>query len=54
MLDFKWHKEHEGIQLIWKSIDELASKPLYPEGILEIIEKKNLDEQSRMIIRKTY
>jgi 8-oxo-dGTP diphosphatase len=54
ILEFKWHKEHEGIKLIWKSLDELRTKPLYPEGVFEIIDRKNTNEQKHIIIRKKY
>lgn len=54
ILEFKWHKEHQGIKLTWKSMDELRAKPLYPEGILEIVYKRNTDEQRHLINRKIY
>ena len=31
------HKEHPEIKLIWRSNEQLQLKPLYPEGILDII-----------------
>ncbi|WP_439876334.1 NUDIX domain-containing protein [Bacillus mycoides] len=35
------HKEHEDIILIWKSLDELKEKPIYPIGILNYLEENN-------------
>ncbi|BCG58824.1 NUDIX domain-containing protein [Paenibacillus sp. URB8-2] len=54
LVQFKLHKECEGIKLIWKTIDELRIKPLYPEGIFEILEMKKTTERHHTIIRKTY
>jgi ADP-ribose pyrophosphatase YjhB (NUDIX family) len=35
------HKEHANIILIWKGIEELKTKPTYPEGIVSHLEKDN-------------
>ncbi|MBP3970314.1 NUDIX domain-containing protein [Bacillus cereus] len=35
------HKEHQDIKLVWKSIEELKTKPTYPEGILSYLEEDN-------------
>ena len=35
------HKEHADIILIWKSIEELKTKPTYPEAIVSYLEKDN-------------
>lgn len=54
ILEWKRHKEHDGIKLIWKTIGELETKPLYPEGALEVIEKKDTNKQHHLVVRKTY
>ncbi|WP_220775395.1 NUDIX domain-containing protein [Bacillus sp. BML-BC060] len=35
------HKEYEDIILIYKNIEELKTKPTYPEGIVSYLEKVN-------------
>ncbi|GLV64373.1 DNA mismatch repair protein MutT [Bacillus mycoides] len=35
------HKEHKDIILIWKSIEELKTRPTYPEGIVSYLEGNN-------------
>ncbi|GAB6436617.1 MULTISPECIES: NUDIX domain-containing protein [Bacillus] len=35
------HKEYEDIILIYKNIEELKTKPTYPEGIVSYLEKDN-------------
>jgi len=47
------HKELQDIQLIWRTIEELNLKDMYPEGILNVI---NLNENciTHIVIEKEY
>lgn len=29
------HREHEEIQLVWRTLDELGQRPVYPTGMME-------------------
>ncbi|MGG0186729.1 NUDIX domain-containing protein [Bacillus rhizoplanae] len=35
----RWHKEHSDIMLKWKEISKLKATPIYPEGVIKIIEQ---------------
>ncbi|RED51121.1 NUDIX domain-containing protein [Cohnella lupini] len=52
--EFRIHNEYENIKLIWKSIEELSSKPVYPEGTIEILKKKHTNDIHHIKIRKKY
>ncbi|WP_328804601.1 NUDIX hydrolase [Paenibacillus apii] len=49
-----WHKERDEIKLTWKTIGALHKRPVYPEGIVEIIESKDIKRINHIIIRKKY
>jgi 8-oxo-dGTP diphosphatase len=53
-VDPMWHNEAEGIKLTWKTIEELQLKPLYPEGILDVLKNMKTDEKHHIIVRKSY
>ncbi|WP_243522102.1 NUDIX domain-containing protein [Bacillus pseudomycoides] len=48
-----FHKEHEKIILIWKSIQELKDKPTYPEEIVSLIEQKG-SSVKHILTKSTY
>lgn len=52
--DILWHKEREGIKLLWKTTEEMCGKPVYPEGILEILQGERTEEIHHLVIRKNY
>ncbi|WP_342773254.1 NUDIX domain-containing protein [Paenibacillus prosopidis] len=54
LIDMKMHKEHDDIKLVWKSLEQLTEKPLYPEGILEMMMRKTVSQVHHSVIRKTY
>jgi len=31
------HKEHSDVKIVWRTFEELCSKPVFPPGILEIL-----------------
>ncbi|UNK21111.1 NUDIX domain-containing protein [Paenibacillus sp. N3/727] len=47
------HKEHAGIKLTWRSLEQLKQRPLYPEGILDFISEK-VESVAHIVIRKKY
>jgi len=52
--EYIWHREHDGIKLIWKNLKELELKPLYPEGIMDILRSRNVEKHHHNIIRRYY
>ncbi|MEK4512096.1 NUDIX domain-containing protein [Paenibacillus anaericanus] len=53
-VDPRWHNEIEGIKLTWKTIEELQLKPLYADGILNVLKNMSTDEKHHIIIKKSY
>lgn len=53
-IQIKWHNERKDVKLIWRTIEELKGKELYPEGIFEILEQKNTNNTHHIVVRKAY
>ncbi|QHW34768.1 NUDIX domain-containing protein [Paenibacillus rhizovicinus] len=47
------HSEAEGIQLTWRTMEQLRGKPVYPEGILAYLEERKV-VASHLVVRKNY
>lgn len=37
------HNEHRGVKAVWRTLPELAGRPLYPTGILEYLQQERTD-----------
>jgi ADP-ribose pyrophosphatase YjhB (NUDIX family) len=48
------HKEREEIQLVWKKVTELSAKPVYPEGIMEVLGSGDFQWVRHLVVRKSY
>lgn len=48
------HKERKGIILTKKTVEQLRLKPVYPEGILDVISAQIHDDIKHLIVIKTY
>ncbi|CAG9610923.1 hypothetical protein BACCIP111899_00095 [Bacillus rhizoplanae] len=49
----RWHKEHSDIMLKWEEISKLKATPIYPEGVMKIIEQ-NKKEPVHWLEEVTY
>lgn len=47
-----FHQEHENIILIWKSVQELKDKAIYPEEVISLFEQQG--HASHSLVRKIY
>ncbi|MEI7026622.1 HIT domain-containing protein [Paenibacillus sp. y28] len=35
-----WHNEHSTVKLVWRPLSKLRTRPLYPDGILRLLEQE--------------
>ncbi|QHT62400.1 NUDIX domain-containing protein [Paenibacillus lycopersici] len=47
------HREVDGIQLIWRTLEQLEHKDVYPEGIRDVINRR-AESAEHIVVRKNY
>ncbi|RKN84004.1 NUDIX domain-containing protein [Paenibacillus ginsengarvi] len=48
------HSERPDIQLVWRTMEQLRKKPVYPEGILDFLTEKVAGAVAHLVVRKSY
>ncbi|UVI33090.1 NUDIX domain-containing protein [Paenibacillus spongiae] len=52
--DAIWHSEHPDIKLVWRTFEQLESRPVYPEGIVDTISKVRPNTIDHLVTIITY
>lgn len=50
MEQVRWHNEHSTVKLVWRTLNKISSRPLYPTGILDVL--RNTPETAVHLVNK--
>lgn len=37
MEQVRWHNEHSTVKLVWRTLNKISARPVYPNGILDVL-----------------